>query len=434
MNTDYVRVASKAAPIYSVYIANSAGLNITVDAVVTELKLSENERELAQRANIELRNCYSDDYLLSELVNVHDTVFIYANDGDECKEVFRGYVWRKKYRNRQSKIIMLTCYDNLIYMQGSEDSRYYPAGKSTEDVFNDICWSWSIDLRYNYESITHRKLPLSGSISNILKDDLLDKVKKKTGIKYVIRSSEGIMYVERYGSNVNSRVFEINRGENAISTLSDVSMEDVVTKIVFIGKANDDGKSPITGTITGDTEKYGTIQKIIKDDTDKNKEDDGKDKMFESARDEGQYMLDENGKPKEKDEIVAIDIPWIRKGDLVKISAGDLSLRYIVTSVTHDAIKKTMTLNVEVADESKLQGSSPSGSVTPSASRAVELSNAPIYISSDAASPTTHFSGTYYLYDGKEILGRYRICKNSEDVGRKPVNQYVDGWLPKEYC
>ena len=90
MNTDYVRVASKAAPIYSVYIANSAGLNITVDAVVTELKLSENERELAQRANIELRNCYSDDYLLSELVNVHDTVFIYANDGDECKEVFRA--------------------------------------------------------------------------------------------------------------------------------------------------------------------------------------------------------------------------------------------------------------------------------------------------------------------------------------------------------
>lgn len=34
-------------------------------------------------------------------------------------------------------------------------------------------------------------------------------------------------------------------------------------------------------------------------------------------------------------------------------------------------------------------------------------------------------TGTYYLYDGKEILGRYRITDKSSDVGRTPVGEYV---------
>lgn len=63
----------------------------------------------------------------------------------------------------------------------------------------------------------------------------------------------------------------------------------------------------------------------------------------------------------------------------------------------------------------------------------VELNNAPIYVSSDAESIAGRVTGTYYLYDGKEILGRYRITDKSSDVGRTPVGEYVIGWLPKEY-
>ena len=44
-------------------------------------------------------------------------------------------------------------------------------------------------------------------------------------------------------------------------------MEDVVTKIIFTGKADDDGKVSITDTLEGDTEKWGTLQKVIRDDT-----------------------------------------------------------------------------------------------------------------------------------------------------------------------
>lgn len=63
----------------------------------------------------------------------------------------------------------------------------------------------------------------------------------------------------------------------------------------------------------------------------------------------------------------------------------------------------------------------------------IELTNAPVYVSSDADSIAGRVTGTYYIYDGKEILGRYRITDKSSDVGRTPIGQYVIGWLPKEY-
>lgn len=113
--------------------------------------------------------------------------------------------------------------------------------------------------------------------------DLLDRVKKKTGIKYVIRSAEDIIYIDRYGANANERVYEINRGENAISTASNISMEDVVTKIIFTGKADDDGKVSITGTLEGDTAKWGTLQKVIRDDTEDEKSNKKSDKEKEDS-------------------------------------------------------------------------------------------------------------------------------------------------------
>ena len=42
---DYVRVASKSSPIYSIHFLNSDKLDVFVDAVTTDLKLTENKNE-----------------------------------------------------------------------------------------------------------------------------------------------------------------------------------------------------------------------------------------------------------------------------------------------------------------------------------------------------------------------------------------------------
>lgn len=51
---DYVRVASKSSPIYSIHFLNSDKLDVFVDAVTTDLKLTENKNELAQKVTIDV--------------------------------------------------------------------------------------------------------------------------------------------------------------------------------------------------------------------------------------------------------------------------------------------------------------------------------------------------------------------------------------------
>lgn len=55
---DYARVASKSSPIYSIHFLNSDKLDVFVDAVTTDLKLTENKNELCSKnVTINLVNC-----------------------------------------------------------------------------------------------------------------------------------------------------------------------------------------------------------------------------------------------------------------------------------------------------------------------------------------------------------------------------------------
>ncbi|MDO5397460.1 MAG: hypothetical protein Q4G33_05980 [bacterium] len=64
--------------------------------------------------------------------------------------------------------------------------------------------------------------------------------------------------------------------------------------------------------------------------------------------------------------------------------------------------------------------------------RSIELSGVPLYMSSDAGNPVRYMTGTYSLYDGTEFSGRYRLCNNG-DAGKTPINDYVIGYIDKQY-
>lgn len=59
----------------------------------------------------------------------------------------------------------------------------------------------------------------------------------------------------------------------------------------------------------------------------------------------------------------------------------------------------------------------------------VTLSNTPLYVASTSSSPAGHKSGTYFLYDGILINGRYRITNTAERCGKLPVGTNVTGWI-----
>lgn len=331
--------ASLENPIYTTYIvAGTTKYNIS--AAVTELDFSDSKREIAQRVTIGIMNLYVFNKRLSDLLSVRNRVFIHADDGSKNDEVFRGYIWT--YGNRTSndaRNLTILCYDNLIYFQESEESAYFSSGKSTGSICSTLCGNWGVKLAYNYETIVHSKMALRGGLADIFVDDILEPVRERTGKKYVIRSIKDVMHIDGVGANTT--VYHFKSAGNTVEFRRECTMSGMVTKVVILGKADDNDRQPVEATISGNTSEYGTLQKLI--DRDKNT-------SLADAKKEANSIIKEKGEPKWEFELKTTDVPWVRKGDRVHIDIeGAMSGYLIVTDVSRSISNavKTMILTME---------------------------------------------------------------------------------------
>lgn len=331
-------MATKQMAAYSVYIISGTNKYNVTPAVISQGR-SEPKGQIAQRVILQLANVKIGDKWLSSILQARNRVFVYANDGTKEDEVFRGYLWsRTRSDSINENEVRYVCYDNLIYFQESEDSLYYASGKSTKDIVSSICSKWGIPLQYSYDSITHTKMPLRGYLADIFTEDILDLVKKRTKKKYVIQSDKDTMVVKPVGAN--STIYRFVAGKNVIKTASGWTMDGVITKVVITGKADDDDREPIEATVSGKTSEYGTVQRILSR---------SENTSLAEAKIEAQNTIDENGEPKWEYEIIAPDIPWIRRGDKIYVEAGDISGYRIVAEIDRTIDNKTreMTLTLE---------------------------------------------------------------------------------------
>jgi len=62
---------------------------------------------------------------------------------------------------------------------------------------------------------------------------------------------------------------------------------------------------------------------------------------------------------------------------------------------------------------------------------AVKLSGALLYASATDKKVRARKSGTYYIYDGKEQSGRYRVTIKKSFCGKWPMALFVTGWVSK---
>lgn len=330
--------ASLDNPIYTVYI-QCGSYKYKLHPVVQSLDFSDQEKQMSQSVQITLMDIQTNGDRLSHIIKVCDPVWIYADDGEQKDEVWRGIVWSRNYKHgTDGKLLTLKCYDNLIYFQESEESEFFSSGKSTESICRSLCDKWGVPLEYGYTSITHSKLALRGTLSNIFTDDVLDTVKKQTGKKYVIRSEKGVMHIRQVGSN--TKVYDIDGKKNAIKYNGEWTMDGVTTKVVILGKADDDDRRPVEATVKGDTVSYGTLQKVINR---------SENTSLADAKAEAQSIISENGKPWWEFTITAPDIPWIRKGDKIHVDAGELDEYFIVKGIDREITNKSkkMTLTFE---------------------------------------------------------------------------------------
>lgn len=61
----------------------------------------------------------------------------------------------------------------------------------------------------------------------------------------------------------------------------------------------------------------------------------------------------------------------------------------------------------------------------------LSLHNTPLYVSATAKTPAAYKSGTFYIYDGKELNGRYRITSSAERAEKTPIADHVTGYVNK---
>mgnify|MGYP004511875561 FL=1 len=304
------------------------------------MELNDQDSQMAQRATVVLHNITINTQQLTNLIKVRACVFIYADDGAGAKEVFRGFVWRRDYTSSLSeRDFSLICYDQLIYLQESEDNEYFAAGKGTDEVMASLCEKWGLELEYDYDTITHDKLILKGDLSNIFTEYILNFVQKATGKPYVIQSVEDKVRVVGIGQNAVR--YDLLSKKNVVQTKSVQTMEGMVTKAVIYGKEGTDSRPQVEATIEANTDEYGTIQKVISSSSGTN---------LAEAKKEAQTLVDDGSTPLWEYEVEAPDIPWIRKGDKVYINAGDiyemvLIVRSITHSVSNDGAKMSLSLD-----------------------------------------------------------------------------------------
>lgn len=137
---------------------------------------------------------------------------------------------------------------------------------------------------------------------------------------------------------------------------------------------------------------------------------------------------------------------------------GGLNGKYFVDKVTHKVSRSGFETKIEASgvrpgfhhwdvggkiaysksaaasQETYPAASAASAEAGGTAGQAITLDKAPLYVSSTAANKAGTKTGTYYLYDGILINGRYRVTNTAGRCGKLPVGKNVTGWVPAEYC
>lgn len=312
-------------------LKNGKALDLT-DALES-LKWEDNEGELAQRAVIALAQVQTAYGLLSSVIELCSTIYIYGNGS----EVMRGIVWEWQYTSSSQNKFQVLVYDKMIYLQKSKDNFYFASGRLTKSILTEICNKWNIKLSYKWGNYKHGKLVYKGKTiaKSIL--DTLDEVKKKTGKRYVAKFSKDTLIIDFPGTNKYMYIISSENG-NAIATDHTQTMDKMITRVVITGKDTSKGKIPVVATVNGNRN-YGCLQDLVSSSSTSTSE----------AKEEANAKIKEYGSPENVIKVEAVDVPEIRKGDVVNVVAGSLNGDYFVLSISHDADGQTMSMKLEKA-------------------------------------------------------------------------------------
>jgi len=229
-----------------------------------------------------------------------------------------GVVWECNSETQGQKHLTATIYDKTIYIAKSEDEYLLPAGQTATQRLKQYAADWGITL----SQIADTGVPLAKAVYrarpiwNMIMADLKETA-KKGGEMYRARMTPSGLDLVKLGDNQTIWVLEMN--QNIQSLGQNRTLEGSITQVKVMGNASEDARSPVLALVKGETEKYGTLQKVLADEKITN---------ADQAKTEGERFL---SGIQETFTVQGIDINTIRAGDKMQLNGGEV----LVMSVRH---------------------------------------------------------------------------------------------------
>lgn len=340
-----VRQAMLTQGMNSVAIMTADKKAYDITQFVEDVSWEEGENQLAARISFSAKNDKTSKGRISSLAKPGCyAALLYSYNGGKNAEATRGKIveWNPSARTSGEKF-KVKAYDVLYDLQESQDHVYFSAGVKTKSAIVQVLKRWGIKVTsYSGPNVKHGKLAYKSEKLGTVVVKILKEAKKKGGIEACLRAVK--MNVTVVGFGTNKTVYHFEETQHLTEVNHKISTTGMVTRVKIIGKANDDGCSPVEATVDGKTS-YGIRQKIVSR---------GTNDTLDEAKKEAREILADDGKPKEEITIKLPDIPIIRKGDKIHLKTASISAGYyIVISATHDVDKMLMTLGLKKAPAAK---------------------------------------------------------------------------------
>ncbi|GIP20426.1 hypothetical protein J22TS3_07010 [Paenibacillus sp. J22TS3] len=242
-----------------------------------------------------------------------------------------GVVWECE-SSGSPKRLTLTVYDKTIYLDRSEDEYLFPKGQTANERMRKYAQHWHIPLDKNMpdtKTKLGRAMYRTQTIYSMMTNDLRETA-KLGGDLFHPRMVSGGLTLYKLGSN--SKVYVL---ENLTEASQSRTLEGAVTEVKVLGTSDSAGEetpSKVLAIAKGQTDKLGTLLKIVQDDSVKTEA--AAKKLAASKLAGVQRLLT----------VTGLDVNTIRAGDVVMLSGQ----RLIVTSVSRE-LKSAGTMTLELA-------------------------------------------------------------------------------------
>lgn len=322
---------------YDLVYLNTDGTKTHLNNLTRSIHTEENPGELAVRLEADIQNQQlPGGKWLHQQLKLGGQAILLADWGAGWKEMFRGTIFSWHYRTDPLGHLTVTAYDQLIYLTKSSDDRFYKAGTTAKAIIQDIAGAWGIPLgKVEGPDTALAKQIFRGKGLADMIFSVLDQARNQGGGKWIVQSKQGKINVIKPGQNTPAYHFSAETNVEQIEDQQDI--ETLITRVKVIGAEDKAGKAPVVATLDGKTE-FGLLQDLVYQ------------RQFDNAaaaQAAAKEMLAEHGSPQKRRKVTAPDLPFLRRGDKVHVTAGTLIGDYIVAGVMRDIKTRTMVMEVE---------------------------------------------------------------------------------------